>query len=184
VVRAALVVILLLALAPTARAQPELEPEPLPLVATDPFGTGDPVLSRGFSNEAAILGLASAALVLGLGITAVAAASPGRDLGLALGVATLGTLGISGPLVALGGASARTHPFVPGSIELQIAGFIAWGLSLASGIALVALDLDENEPARYAFLAPTIVGAASLVILSFDALVSAIQVDLLNGRRY
>jgi hypothetical protein len=150
-----------------------------------PFGEtplgGGIVVSPGWSVEAYYAGIAAAVGVLATGIVAVAVANPNDRAGTGFGVASMGLLAIAGPTVALGGASARGHPYVPGARGVRIAAWITWSVSLIAGISLLAADIDQNDVQRGVFMAPVAVGTLSLLLFAFDALVGAVQADLISG---
>lgn len=160
-----------------------IDNHPPPPFGDAPLGAGV-VFSPGWSVEAFWIGIGAAAGVLGAGIAAVAVAGsndPPDGAATALGVTSMALLGVGAATVALGGASARGHPYVPGARGVRIAAWTVGALSLGSGIALVASDLEGDEARRAAFLAPVILGAVSLVLFAIDALVSALQTSLVSG---
>ncbi len=150
-----------------------------------PFGElpvgGGAVVSRGWSVEAFWIGVAAALGTLTTGILAVATGDPDERLSSGFGIGAMGILGALGPTVAIGGASARGHPYVPGAPGVRIAGWITFSLSIAAGVGLLASDIDADSGRRGAFMAPVGFGAVSLLLFAFDALVSAIQADLVTG---
>ena len=159
-----------------------IDNHPPPPFGSAPLG-GGVVLSPGWSVEAFWIGIGAAVGVAGTGITAVAlaATTDTRDgAATALGITSMALLGVGTAVVALGGASARGHPYVPGARGLRIAAWTLGSLSLGTGIALVAADITSDDARAAAFIAPVMLGAVSLVLFAIDALVSAIQTDIVS----
>jgi hypothetical protein len=154
-----------------------------PPMGEAPLG-GGAVVSRGWSVEAFWIGVASALGVLTTGILTVATDAPDKRMSTGFGAASMGILGIAGPTVALGAGSARGHPYVPGARGVRIAGWVTFSLSLAAGVGLLASDLEASSGRRGAFMAPVGFGAVSLLLFAFDALVGALQADLVTGRSH
>jgi hypothetical protein len=181
---AALLFCVLVATADRAAAQSgSIYVEVPPPMGEAPLG-GGAVVSRGWSVEAFWIGVAAALGVLTTGIVAVAADAPDGRISTGFGAGSMGILGIAAPTVTLGAGSARGHPYVPGAKGIRIAGWITFSLSLATGVGLLASDLEASNGRRGAFMAPVGFGAVSLLLFAFDALVGALQTDLVTGRSH
>ncbi|MBW2461821.1 MAG: hypothetical protein JRH11_09250 [Deltaproteobacteria bacterium] len=159
-----------------------IDNHPPPPFGSAPLG-GGVVLSPGWSVEAFWIGIGAAAGVVGTGVAAVALASTTDTADgavTALGITAMALLGVGTAVVALGGASARGHPYVPGARGLRIAAWTLGSLSLGTGIALVASDIAADDARAAAFVAPVVLGAVSLILFAIDAVVSAIQTDIVS----
>jgi len=173
-------VMCLAAAAPAAAQGHTLDEDVPPPFGEAPLG-GGMVVDPGWSVEAFWLGVGAALGVLTTGIIAVAIGDTDDDRATGFGIASMSIVGLAGPTVAWGGASARGHPYVPGSSGVRIAAWLTWSLSLVAGVSLLASDIDESNGRRGAFMAPVALGAVGLLLFAFDALVSAIQADLVTG---
>jgi hypothetical protein len=179
-IRASQAFVITLAVAHGAAAQSSDRYEVPPPFGEAPIGGGI-VVDRGWSVSAFWIGVFTAAGVLATGIAAAAVASPDDRVGTGLAVGSMSLMSVAGPTVALGGASARGHPYVPGARGVRIAAWLIWSLSLVTGISALATDIDESDGGRAVLVSAAGFGALGLVLFALDALVSAIQADLVTG---
>jgi hypothetical protein len=146
--------------------QPGYQPAPL-AVAPAPGPPADP----GWASGAGIYGIVSGVVALGLAIGAEATKEdtvPSTPLG---GVATA-LFGISLPIVAVGGSSARNNPAVTGSTALRIVAWIGYGITLADAAVLLA-QAGGSTPPDGQILSVGLLGVASMACMSTDAFMSA-----------
>lgn len=121
----------------------------------------------GWAFSAGLVGVASAVGVIGLSLGAVA--TDGEPASAYLGLAATGLLALTLPVVAVGGASARSNPLIQGSSSVRTFGWIGYGLSLTSAVALMFAGVaDKNVPAGL-IAATGILGAGSIVAFAVDA---------------
>lgn len=121
----------------------------------------------GWAFSAGVLGVVSAAGVVGLSIGA--AATDGEPASAYLGLAATGLLALSTPLVAVGGASARTNPLIQGSSTVRTLGWVGYGLSLSSAVALMFVGVSDKDVPVGLIAATGMLGAGSLVAFAVDA---------------
>ncbi len=77
-----------------------------------------------------------------------------------------------GPIVGVGGASARRGTGKEGLLGLRIAGWIGYGLFLTNAAVLIGEGVANIKPFDGAITATGLLGSFSLVALSADALAS------------
>jgi hypothetical protein len=162
--------------APAPKAEPAaFLGEPTPTVAATPDPT-DAGWARGafyFGAGAAAIDVTLTALVLA---TNPQDASAARDLG-ALSIVFFG---VTTPLIALGGGSARNHPSVTGHPNLRVASWIACGLTLADAAWL--LLRSHKEVIGDGWVASVgVLGTFSALGFTIDARTSASQAERLRG---
>jgi hypothetical protein len=136
-------------------------PPPPPPVSADP----------GWAAGAATYGIIAGIATLGLAIGSEATKGdvvPATPLG---GVATA-LLGISLPIVAVGGASAREKGNVTGYPTLRIVGWIGYVVALADAAYLLS-QAGKHEPPDGQVLSVGLLGVASLSCFVLDARASA-----------
>lgn len=126
-----------------------------------------------WADTAAVLGLASAASVLGMAIGSEATKDSGEFVPslFPLGVGTTLTLAVMGPVVAAGAASGRPANGT-GSPGMRVAGWIAYVLSVVDAVALIVMGATDGAPVDGQILSVGVVGAAALVFFSVDAFAS------------
>ncbi len=155
------VVALLCSMGAHAQAQ-----EAQPVVLVPPSAQMGPA-DAGWAFTAGILGVVSAAGVVGLSIGS--AATDGEPASAYFGLAATGLLALSAPVVAVGGASARTNPLIQGSSSVRTFGWIGYGLSLTSAVALMFVGVADKDVPVGLIAATGILGAGSLVAFAVDA---------------
>ena len=145
-----------------SRARPTQEAEPSPRWAV----------------PAGIIGLGAAAAVLGVGIASEMTKHPLQpEPSLPLGALAAATRAAAGPVVFVGGRSARrSHPSVRGVPALRPIAWVTWGLGLAGagGLALASV-FSESPPLDGMIVTTAATGAASLLFFATDALIAAEQ---------
>lgn len=149
--------------APVEEERPALEPSGVSAVRELP----------GWALGGAILGFVAAPLILGLSIGS--AATTGELVpSLPLGALATVVFGITVPLIAGAGGSARNGTGVNGAVGLRVVGWILYGITLGLAVVAVVLGVTTEIPA------PIILGLGgaaflSCVFMSIDALVSRSQ---------
>jgi uncharacterized membrane protein YgdD (TMEM256/DUF423 family) len=146
-----------------------------PAVAPPPAVRSDP----GWAAGAATYGIISGVVALGLAIGAEATKEdtiPAAPLG---GVATA-LFAASLPIVAIGGSSARGHPSVTGSLGLRIAGWIAYGVTLADAAYLLS-QVGQGEVDDGLILSVGLLGTAAMACFVVDARLSAAEAARLQA---
>jgi hypothetical protein len=136
--------------------------------------------SGGFATASAITGFVLSPIILGLTIGSAATSGNGLVHSLPLGAWALGIGIVSVPIIAAGGASARSNDKVNGVPALRIAGWSGYGISIAIGALMVGLAIGGSNVPPAAILPCGILGTFSCVSLSIDNLVSGAQAK----RRY
>jgi hypothetical protein len=130
--------------------------------------------SGGFATGSAITGFVISPIILGLTIGSAATSGNGPGA-LTLGESALGLAVVSVPIIAVGGASARSSDEVNGLLGLRIAGWCGYGFSIATGAVMVGMALDGNTVPSGSILACGILATFSCLSLSIDNLVSGAQ---------
>ena len=87
-----------------------------------------------------------------------------------------------GPIVAIGGASARNHPSVKGAPALRVVSWIGYGLTIADAGLLIGLSYD-NKIDNGQILSVGLLGALSTLGFAIDAGASARQTAALQPQR-
>jgi hypothetical protein len=129
----------------------------------------------GWASGAGTYGIISGAVLLGLAVAAEATKDktiPSAPLG---GVAAV-LFGVSVPVIAAGGSSARENPAVAGLPGLRISGWIGYAVALADAAYLLS-QAGKNEPPDGQILSVGMLGAASMACFVADAFVSASEAD-------
>lgn len=140
--------------------------EAQPIVLVPPSAQVGPA-DAGWAFSAGVLGVVSAAGVVGLSIGS--AATDGDPASAYFGLAATGLLALSAPIVAVGGASARTNPLIQGSSTVRTFGWIGYGLSLTSAVSLMFVGVADKDVPIGLIAATGILGAGSLVAFAVDA---------------
>ncbi len=130
----------------------------------------------GFATASAITGFVLSPVILGLTIGSAATSGNGLVPALPLGASALGIGIISVPIIAAGGASARSSDKVNGVLALRIAGWSGYGLSIGTGALMVgwAASGGSTIPPG-AIIACGLLGTFSCLSLSIDNLISGAQ---------
>ena len=146
--------------------------------------TADP----GWAQGASIFGYVSAGVIAALATGVIATNNPdAEDISLVLGGLAVTYAGVSIPLVAIGGGSARNHPDVRGVLALRISGWIGYGLTMAESTIVLALVLESRSNLTYeqvnlAVASIGLLGSASAVLFAIDAGISASQANAIASR--
>src|SRR5262245_20980840 len=123
-----------------------------------------------------------AAAVVDVALTAAVVVTNPKQAALSRnwGAASIATFGVTAPLVALGAASARTHPGVTGYPRLRIASWMGYGLTLGGAAYLLLRShrkvIDDND-----ILIVGTLGTVSTVGFAIDAYASARQAERLRA---
>lgn len=126
----------------------------------------------GFATASAITGFVLSPIILGLTIGSAATSGNGLVPALPLGASALGIGIVSVPIIAAGGASARSGDKVNGVLGLRIAGWTGYGLSIGTGALMVGWAVSGGSIPPAPILACGLLGTFSCVSLSVDNLVS------------
>ena len=148
---------------PPARtnAPPPLQAVPQPVYVDE----GDP----GWTKAAGIMGVIGAAVAVGLAVGSAATLDNDTETDSILGGASLLTLAVLNPVVAVGAHSGDER----GSIGLEITSWVAYGLAIANGIALLVIsDADDPATGPLIGLTGTLVGV-SLASMSTSAFIAS-----------
>lgn len=131
--------------------------------------------SGGFAFGSAVAGFVVSPIILGLAIGS--AATVGNDLvpALPLGAAGLGIGAISVPVIAIGGAVARSGEKVSGVLGLRIAGWSGYGFSLATGVVMIGLAVGGATVPPGPVLACGMLATFSCLSFSIDNLIASTQ---------
>jgi hypothetical protein len=129
--------------------------------------------SAGWAFGAAIAGYACTPIILGLGISS--AATTGGDASLPLGISAFTVGVVALPIIAVGGASARSHSKARGTLGIRIPGYITYGLALANGAVLVGLGIAGATISPAPIITCTLFGATGCALMATDALISSGQ---------
>lgn len=137
-----------------------------PIVLVPPSVQMGPA-DAGWAFSAGVIGVISAAGVIGLSVGSVA--TDGEPASAYFGLAATGLLALSAPIVAVGGASARTNPLIQGSSTVRTLGWVGYGLSLTSATALLFVGAADKDVPIGLIAATGILGAASVIAFAVDA---------------
>jgi hypothetical protein len=148
------------------------EPPPA-IVATAP--TAD----AGWARGAFYFGAAAVAGDVALTAAVLATNPEEADAARKWGTLSIVFFGVTTPLVALGGASARNHPDVTGHPPLRVAAWVAWGLTLADA-AWLLLRSDRKVIHDGYILSVGVFGTFSTLAFTLDARTSAAQAERLR----
>lgn len=140
---------------------------PPPAYATSPVHR----TSSGWASGAATYGIVAGAVSFALAIGAEATKNESVPSGPLGGAATL-LFGVSLPVVAAGGSSARQDPRVTGYSGLRITGWIGYAATLADATLLLS-QVGKKEPPDGQILSVGILGMSSLACFIIDAYASA-----------
>jgi hypothetical protein len=148
--------------------------------AAPPPASSGPPADPGWARGAGVYGI-----VAGVGTIALTAASEATKEdqipALPLGVGATVLIAVSGPVTAVGAASARQGGDVKGAQGARIAGWIGYGLTLLDASILIGMGVSEVEPVDGLILSVGLLGAASLACFSTDAFISASQAETAAG---
>ena len=156
------------------------EAEPPPATSDPPSAAVDvahwrAVRRRNWSASAGAFGLAGAAGTVFLGVKSAEASEAGSAASLPLGIGSLLTMVVLGPVVQASATSARHDYDVPGSPLFRLLGWVGFGFAVPGGITLLAVG-GGDAPSVFIYSA-TALAALSSVMLSMDAYVTAWQAD-------
>jgi len=134
----------------------------------------------GWARGASVFGYVSSGLTLALTLGSIATNDPSSaDTARGLGIFATALMIASGPIVAVGGASARNHPNVTGLPALRVVSWIGYGLAIADATAIIAVSyFDSIDDAQ--ILSVGVLGALSTLGLAADAGVSDRQARTLQ----
>ena len=137
----------------------------------------------GWARGAGIFGYVSAGVTLAL-TGAIVATNDGKngDTPRNLGIVATTLVMVSGPIVAVGAASARNHPDVRGAPALRILSWVGYGLTIADAGVLIALSFDQTV-SNGQIISVGMLGAFSTLGFAIDAMSSAHQADALQPPR-
>jgi hypothetical protein len=138
--------------------------------------TADPGWARG----ASYFGFLSAGVDVALtaAIIATNPHQPGRSR--TIGSWAIAVFGMTVPVTALGGASARTHPAVVGRPRLRIASWAAYALALADSAYLLSRSRIAVIDNRYV-VGAGLLGTLSTIGFALDAHASATQAEAVRA---
>jgi len=136
-----------------------------------------PTAGDGWALGAAISGFASASVLLGLGVGAVATTQEGYDnvVPIGIGAAALLVMTVLGPVVHAGGKSARRAAGVNGVLGARITAWVLYGLTLANGLAEIGLAAADISIEKWQVSILVGTGTLSLILFSIDALIASKQ---------
>jgi hypothetical protein len=125
----------------------------------------------GWALGAAIGGFSAAgtALVLAGGAEAL---RTNQAPAMSLGAVATSLLAAGGPIVFMGGNSARSESGVRGSFGLRLTGWITYGLTLADATSLLGVGAANLTVPPGLIISAGLLGALSLTFFSIDALIS------------
>jgi hypothetical protein len=129
----------------------------------------------GFATSSAVTGFILSPIILGLTIGSAATTGNGLVPALPLGASALGIGVVSVPIIAVGGALARSSDKVKGVLALRIAGWSGYGLSIGTGALMVGLAVGGGTIPPEAIIACGLLGTFSCLSLSIDNFVSGSQ---------
>jgi hypothetical protein len=138
-----------------------------------------PAVDPGWARGAFYFGIAAA--VVDVALTAAVVVTNPKEAALSRnwGALSIATFGVTAPLVALGGASARTNPGVTGHPRLRLASWVGYGLTLGGAAYLLLRShrkvIDDND-----ILVVGALGTLSTVGFAIDAYASAAQAERLR----
>jgi hypothetical protein len=129
----------------------------------------------GWTLPAGIIGLVAGVGVLSLGI-ASAVTFDDFDIspGVPLGIGALGLLAVAGPITFVGAGSGRKSTGASGSLGLRIAGWAAYGITIAVGLFLFlyrVADILKSVP-EVVIGIDAGVGLLSMVFFAADAFIT------------
>jgi hypothetical protein len=139
---------------------------------------GDPVedeeTTAGWALPAGIIGLVSGVGVLGLSIgSALTSDEFSSTPSVPLGIAALVLLAAAGPIVFVGGGSARRAAGATGLVGLRIAGWIAYGISILVGAYLLLFTaLGTIDIPAWPIVVDGAFGTLAMALFATDALVA------------
>jgi hypothetical protein len=125
--------------------------------------------------------LGATALVVDLALTtAVVVTNPERaSAARNLGGVSVAAFGMTVPIIALGGASARSNPTVTGRPRLRIAGWVGYALTLGDAAWLLLRAHNEVVGDGWV-LSVGVLGTLTTVGFTIDAYTSAAQAERLR----
>jgi hypothetical protein len=155
-------------------------PEEEPPRKVDDDGVKVTISDRGYEDTdnptnwalpAGIIGIIGMAAVLGLGIASEITKEDNIP-SIPLGAGATVLVAAIGPVEFAGGASARRASGAGGVAGLRIAGWVAYGVSLALALYLIAFGLLDNTPFDGLITTTSGIGALSLLFFAIDDFVS------------
>jgi hypothetical protein len=148
--------------------------EPAPAVAVTA-----PTADAGWARGAFYFGAAAVAVDVALTAAVLATNPEEADAARKWGTLSIVFFGVTTPMVALGGASARNHPAVAGHPTLRVAAWVAWGLTLADAAWLLLRSDRKVIPDGY-IMSVGVFGTFSTLAFTLDARTSAAQAERLQ----
>lgn len=139
-----------------------------------------PTADAGWARGAFYFGAAAVAVDVALTAAVLATNPEEADAARKWGTLSIVFFGVTTPLVALGGASARNHPDVTGHPPLRVAAWVAWGLTLADA-AWLLLRSDRKVIHDGYILSVGVFGTFSTLAFTLDARTSAAQAERLRS---
>jgi hypothetical protein len=127
--------------------------------------------ASGWPIAAAVMGFVAAAPVLGLGVAAGMNTSD-KWLSIGLGIASLSTMLIFGPISSTGQSSARRGTPVWGGLGARIPAWILFGVVAIEGVTMIALGATDHDIPEGLIYSAAALGATSLILFGIDSLVS------------
>jgi hypothetical protein len=131
---------------------------------------GDP----GWSLAAGVFGVISSTAVLSMSIASEV--TRGHKVSLYIGSAATVLHLASVPITDAGGRSGRRSG-AKGAVGLRIASWVAYGISTANAVALIALGIMNSEPPAGLIASTGVLGFTSGILMAADALYVHKQAD-------
>lgn len=136
--------------------------------AIDPRISAPADADAGWTTPAGIIGLVGAAAAVGLIGGAAASLDNDSETDSILGGAGLLTVAILNPIVAVGAHSGDER----GSVGLEIASWVAYGITIVNGIALLAIGDAEDDVTEPLTIATGALAGVSLATMAASALIA------------
>lgn len=133
------------------------------LSAPSPLGP-----DAGWTLPAGVMGMASAAAVLGLGIGAATSLDNVETTDDVLGASALGLLAVMTPVTMIGAHSGEAR----GSIGLEVASWVTYGLGLTSGLLALAVEDVTEDGVEELVLTATGFATASLLAMGASGFIA------------
>jgi hypothetical protein len=134
------------------------------------------VADPGWARGASYFGFASAGLDVALTAAVIAKNPHQPGTARTLGSWAIAVFGVTAPLTALGGASARGHAAVVGRPRLRLASWVSYALALADSAYLLSRSRIAVIDNRYV-LGAGLLGTFSTLGFALDAHASAAQAE-------
>lgn len=144
-------------------------------VSTERVGSGS--IDTGWAIDAGVWGIVNVAVALGVATAQLFIEDQVARGG--VGIATVGYLAATGPLVVAGGASSEGR----GATGLEVVGWITYGIGVTGGIVLSALNLTDDGPEDgFWYFIPLGMLAISHGLFAGDALIAGSRSSELSSR--